>query len=92
MESNGFNLDALIDAVAERLAVKVAERTQNSATIKPRLLTVEQAAIYLGRTKEAVQHMIFEGKVPTVRTDRRVFIDIRDLDAWIEDNKQGGII
>lgn len=74
------------------MVVIVFKRTQSGATITPRLLTADQAATYLGRTKEAVQHMIFEGKVPTVRTDRRVFIDIKDLDAWIEDNKQDGII
>jgi excisionase family DNA binding protein len=88
---NGFNLDALIDALAERVAVKVAERTQQgSAPVKPRLLTVEQAAVYIGRTKEAVQHMISSSKLPSVRSDRRVFVDVLDLDAWIQDNKQRG--
>ena len=56
-----------------------------------RLLTVEQAATYPGRTKEAIQHMVANGKLPTVRSDRRVFVDVLDLDAWIEDNKQRGI-
>ena len=88
----GFTLEELIDALAERVAVKVAERAESGTKVKPRLLTVEQAATYLGRTKEAVQHMIFENKLPTVRTDRRVFVDIKDLDGWIEDNKQGGVI
>ena len=56
----------------------VAER-QDGGTVRPRLLTVEQAAIYVGRTKEAVQHMVSSGKLPTVRSDRRVFIDVQDL-------------
>lgn len=86
-------LDLIIDALASRVAAKVAEHTQDGALpLKPRLLTVEQAAVYLGRTKEAVQHMISDGKLPTVRSDRRVFIDLRDLDAWIEENKQRGIV
>ena len=86
---NGFNFDALIDALAERVAVKVAERTQSGlAPVKPRLLTVDQAAVYIGRTKEAVQHMISSSKLPAVRSDRRVFVDVLDLDRWIEDNKQ----
>lgn len=50
-------------------------------------MTVEQAASYLGRTKEAVQHMIHAGKLPTVRSDRRVFLDRLDLDQWIGDHK-----
>ncbi len=89
---NGFNFEALIDALAELVAVKVAERTQNGlAPVKPRLMTVDQAAVYIGRTKEAVQHMISGSKLPSVRSDRRVFVDVLDLDAWIEDNKQRGI-
>ena len=52
-----------------------------------RLLTVEEAAAYLGRTKEAVQHLIAAAKLPVVKSDRRVFLDIRDLDIWIEQNK-----
>jgi excisionase family DNA binding protein len=89
---SGLDLDELIDGFAERIAVKIAERSQESATpVKPRLLSVDQAAVYLGRTREAVQHMIASSKLPTVRSDRRVFIDVKDLDAWIEDNKQRGI-
>jgi excisionase family DNA binding protein len=91
VEIGGFNLDGLVDALAERVAAKVAERMQSSGAVKPRLLTVEQAATYIGRTKDAVQHMISSSKLPSVRPDRRVFVDVLDLDAWIEDNKQRGI-
>ena len=52
----GFNLDWLLDALAERVATKIAER-QEGGPVRPRLLTVEQAAVYLGRTKEAFQHL-----------------------------------
>ncbi|MEO8595858.1 MAG: helix-turn-helix domain-containing protein [Candidatus Solibacter sp.] len=55
--------------------------------MKKRLLTVEEAAHYLGRTKEALQHMIAAGKLPTVKADRRVFLDIKDLDLWIDGSK-----
>ena len=56
--------------------------------IRPRLLTVEEAATYLGRTKGSVQHLVADGGLPVVRSDRRVFLDIQDLDRWIERNKQ----
>ena len=42
---------------------------------------------YMGRTLEAMQHMICAGKIPTVRMDRRVFVDVRDLDRLIENSK-----
>lgn len=79
------------------LAVKVAARLQNgdqgalvNGEVRPRLLTVEQAAVYIGHTKERIQHMIASCKLPAVRSDRRVFIDMRDLGAWIEENKRRG--
>jgi excisionase family DNA binding protein len=85
---NGSEIDALLDALANRVALKVREQlADQGAGIRPRLLTVEQAANYLGRTKEAVQHIIAADKLPVVRTDRRVFLDVRDLDRWIDSSK-----
>ncbi len=85
------SLDAILNAFSDLLAVKVAERLSGSGReggkIRKRLLTVEEAAVYLGRTKEAVQHLIAAGKLPTVKPDRRVFLDIKDLDQWIEQSK-----
>ena len=91
----GLSLDALLDTLAERVAAKVrADLTPDgSPTVtRPRLLSVDQAAAYLGRTKASVQHMVAEGSFPAVRADRRVFLDREDLDRWIEANKQPGVI
>jgi len=55
--------------------------------VKRRLYTVEESAVYMGRSLEAMQHMIGAGKIPTVRLDRRVFIDVRDLDRLIDQSK-----
>ena len=52
-----------------------------------RLLDIEAAGVYLGRTPRAVRDLVRTGKIPCVRCDRRVFLDIRDLDAWIDNNK-----
>ena len=56
--------------------------------MKPRLLTVDQAAIDLARSKDAVQHMVASRKLPVVRDGRRVFIDSEDLERWIDANKE----
>ena len=85
-----LNLDVLIDALADRLAGKLRTEGSQGAggpAIRPRLLTVEQAATYLGRTKASVQHLISDGAIPVVRHDRRVFMDVRDLDRWIDSAK-----
>jgi hypothetical protein len=93
LQERDLTLEALIDALAERVATKlcVALAQERATSIEARLLTVDQAATYMGRTEEAMQHMIAGGKVRTVRIDRRVFIDVRDLDKLIEDNKITGV-
>ena len=74
---------------SEKVAEKVRARLdhEGAPVLKPRLLTVEKAAIYLGRSTEAMQHLLAAGKLRAVRTDRRVFLDILDLDRWIDQSK-----
>ena len=74
--------------VAERVEEKVIERLQHMPPqIQPMLLSVRDAGIYLGRTEQSIQHLIFSQELPVVRVGRRVHLDRRDLDAWIEKNK-----
>lgn len=93
MNIAGMDLSALLDLLAENLAARlqrlpVAQTQPGASVVTPRLLTVEQAASYLGRTKASVQHMVSSGCLPVVKADRRVFLDVRDLDVWIDQNKQ----
>jgi excisionase family DNA binding protein len=89
----GLNLDQVLDALADKVADRLRDggASAPAGSIRPRLLTVEQAAVYLSRSKASVQHLVASGKVPTVRSDRRVFIDAEDLDAWIREHKQGAV-
>lgn len=52
-----------------------------------RLYTVAEAAFYLGRTVNSLREIIWAGKIPIVRDGRRILLDIRDLDIFIEKNK-----
>ena len=80
------NLDAVLDNLASRVAAKVAELIAPSGAVPSRrLLNVDQAAEYLGRTREAVEHMIHSGKLPVVRIDKRISLDVRALDRLIEE-------
>ena len=71
-------LDALADAIAERILARLHQTEQ------PRLLTVGEAATHLGRTSKAVRHMITNGNIPAVREGSRVHLDRSDLDQWVE--------
>lgn len=77
-------LNTFADLVATRVVERVADRVGASNPIQQRLLTVDQAAAYLGRSKASLQHLISDQTIPVVRHDRRVFLDRCDLDEWID--------
>ena len=52
-----------------------------------RLLTVKNSADYLGRGLYGVRELIWSGQLPIVRDGRKIFLDVRDLDSYIEKNK-----
>lgn len=83
-------ITGILEQLADLLAVKLAAQLQNghNSPFNPRLLTIEQAGVYIGRTREAVQSLVATGKLPTVRSDRRVFLDVKDLDRWIDEHKE----
>lgn len=55
--------------------------------IPKRLYSIEEAAKYLGRSLWAVREMLWAGKIPYVKDGKRILLDIRDMDSWIEKNK-----
>jgi hypothetical protein len=75
-------IEAIVDGVVKRLGGSQA------ASTRPRLLTVEAAGEYLSRTPNAVRHLITQGRIPAVKLDARVFVDVRDLDRVIEESKE----
>jgi excisionase family DNA binding protein len=54
---------------------------------RKRLYTIDEAAVYLGRSPWAVRQLIWSGKIRYVRDGRRILLDIVDMDKWIEDSK-----
>ena len=60
---------------------------QPKEPLRKRLLTVKEASIYLGRSIPAIRELIWAGKLPIVKSDRRIFFDINDIDKWIEQHK-----
>ena len=57
-------------------------------SIPKRLFNVEEAAIYLGRTTCALREMIWAGKLSYVKDGKRILLDIKDMDEFIDRNKQ----
>lgn len=55
--------------------------------VSKRLFTKADAAVYLGTTVRGITYMIEEGRIPIVRNGRRVLLDVRDLEAYVDKNK-----
>lgn len=55
-----------------------------AALTEKHLYTLDEAATYLGRSTWSVRHLIWKGLLPQVRPDRRVQVDVRDMDEFIE--------
>jgi excisionase family DNA binding protein len=78
MSTGNSGLDLLADAIAGRVMARMlADKPEP-------LLTVEEAAKYLGRTARAVRHLIATGSLPVVREGRSIRLDRRELDRSIE--------
>lgn len=87
MTSTGnHGLDALADAIAERVYQRLAAAMDGKAS---RLLDVPAAAEYIGRSSSAVRHLINRRAIRCVRRDGRVQLDRQDLDNWLELGKTG---
>ena len=83
-------ITALVLQFAEHIAALVRAEFQTKAHLQAspvRLLTVKQAAEYIGRSESAMRHLIHNRDIPVVRKGRSVRIDRKDLDTWIENNK-----
>lgn len=61
--------------------------SQIVARCPKRLYSIPEAAQYLGRSPWSVRHLIWAGELPSVRAGRRVHVDVRDMDEFIERNK-----
>jgi excisionase family DNA binding protein len=52
-----------------------------------RLMTVQEAAVYLTLSEREIYNMIANKELAGVRHGRRTMLDIRDIDQWIAVHK-----
>ena len=52
-----------------------------------RLYPLSDAAMYLGRSVYSVRELIWSGQLPVIKSGKKQWLDIRDMDTWIEKNK-----
>ena len=84
-----LSFDRLVELVSEEVASKLLREPRRA---DQGLMTVAQAAAYLGSTIEGLQHLlrlVRSGTLPSVPTERGIFFDRMELDKWMEDNLIG---
>jgi hypothetical protein len=52
-----------------------------------RLYSIKDASTYLGRSLWSVREMLWAAKLPYIKDGKRIFIDIRDMERYIDQNK-----
>ena len=76
-----------IEINTDTIAEAVVNRLRNSVVLTPRLLTLSQAAVYLGLTTDALKAKVHMGRIPTVDLDKKLRFDRFDLDRIIDQSK-----
>jgi excisionase family DNA binding protein len=56
-----------------------------------RLLTLQETAEILAISVGSARRLIAEGELPVVRFNRRLLVDAKDIEAFIQRAKQPGI-
>ncbi len=64
-----------------------SKRPPKAPTLTPRLHSIEDSARYLGVSPWTLREMIWRNDLPHVKIGRRQYLDIRDLDQFIEQAK-----
>lgn len=77
-----------IEISTDSIAEAVVNRLKNSTILTPRLLTLSQAATYLGLTADALKAKVHMGRIPTVDLDKKLRFDKVDLDRIIDESKR----
>jgi excisionase family DNA binding protein len=62
--------------------------SKSDGTFAQRLLTLPEAAYYLGCTLWAVRELIWKGHLPYTQFGKRFQVDVRDLDELVDQQKR----
>jgi excisionase family DNA binding protein len=65
---------------------KKAQRIYNP--LNKRLFDLKEAAVYLGRPVFSVRTLIWSGALPRIKEGRKYYLDVYDMDEYIEKNKE----
>ena len=53
-----------------------------------RLFTLKEAGLYLGRSEYSIRTLVWGGILPIVKHGKKQWIDLEDMNSFIERNKE----
>lgn len=62
-----------------------------SNLVSKRLYTLKEAAHYLGRPVFSLRTLLWNGKIPYIQDGRKYYLDVKDLELYIEREKHRSI-
>ena len=65
----------------------MSRKTTEKRRPSQRLYNLREAAIYLGRSVKGVRELIWSGQLPVVCSGKKQYVDVADMDQFIEENK-----
>ena len=68
-------------------SIKKAQGISKPLGLHKRLFTLAEASTYLGRSIYSIRSLIWGGKLPVVKDGKKQWVDILDMDQFIEQNK-----
>lgn len=60
---------------------------QEQASPTPRLLNIKKASLYSGLPIWAIRQLIWGDKLPYIKLGTKYYLDITDIENWINANK-----
>jgi excisionase family DNA binding protein len=78
------SLEAAVECIAALLAGSIVARLP-AVQVQKRLMTTGEAAEYLGRSEDAVRHLIARGVIPVTKLDGKRQVDRTALDKLISE-------
>lgn len=59
---------------------------KQQSTIKQRLMSIPEAATYLGTTESRIRMAVSRQELPAVRIGKLIRLDVQQLERWIEEH------
>jgi excisionase family DNA binding protein len=87
LENPTAGTDVLAQLVEAACAAAIRKALNITDVAPRRLMTIKETATYLAISEREVYNMLANNELLGVRRGRRVMIDLRDAERWIECNK-----